>query len=332
MAADAGRPALGGGAGGGLAGLDAGAVDAGAVVDAGSAPCGACNIATPVCDVVARRCVRCTATQGCFGDLPTCDLAYQGGLGRCEVCVADGGGCGGATPICDTSAARCVGCVRHEDCPSGQCELGSQVCFLVGDGGFFLDAGVDAGRPDSGVFPDGGPSCPGPRDGGLATCVTECPQGFVCSGSECVLNGKGADLQVTLRWDSTDDLDLYVLEPLADGGTDAGVCEIFYGNRAPACAQGSLDLDSQAGCSMDLVLIENVIYPQDGGFPTPGTYEVRVNHFRSCSALSWVPFEVTVRKSGTTTGLCGVFQRGSPDFDIGGGAGAGRPIFTFTYP
>lgn len=94
--------------------VDAGVViDGGVTVDAGVSVCGACALSTPVCDEANRRCVRCTSTTGCFGDTPTCDLAFQGGLGKCEVCVGDGGGCGGSTPVCDTVRSRCVGCLRH---------------------------------------------------------------------------------------------------------------------------------------------------------------------------------------------------------------------------
>lgn len=322
---------------------DAGLVvrDAGVVEDAGmelgdggqSSVCGSCRLATPICDEVARRCVRCTLATGCFGDAPVCDISFQGGLGKCEACVADGGGCGGATPICDTVGSKCVGCLRHADCASSFCNLATQTCFVTGpDGGIVFDAGTpfDAGSGfDAGVsFPDGGPSCPGPRDGGLMPCTMECPQGFICSGNECVLNGSAADLQVTLRWDSTEDLDLHLDEPMADGGT----CELWYGSRNPACALGALDLDSQAGCSMDLVLIENIIYPTDGGRPTPGTYAVRVDHYTNCSPIQWVPFQVEVRKGLTTMGMCGVFRPNDPDWSTGGAAGAGRPMFTFTYP
>jgi hypothetical protein len=315
---------------GGSAIVDAGQPDTGTQPDAGPmSPCGTCNLAAPLCDVATRRCVRCTAAAGCSLDTPICDTTFQGGLGICAKCLADGRGCGGSTPVCDTQNARCVGCLRNSDCPSGACELVQQRCFdRLDDGGFFFDAGVpDAGQPDAGVsFPDGGPLCP-VRDGGPTACTLECPQGFFCFQNECILNGKAADLQVTLRWDSTEDLDLHLDEP-----TDGGICEIYYGARTPACAAGSLDLDSQAACSMDLVLIENIIYPQDGGAIPHGTYAVRVDHYTSCSPIQWVPFQVEVRKGGAVSGLCGVFRRTDPDWSTGGSAGAGRPIMTFTYP
>ncbi|MBE2251112.1 MAG: hypothetical protein IAE78_16350 [Myxococcus sp.] len=312
---DAGRASDGG------AGADAGIgpVDAGdASADAGPASgCGACAPAIPICDEASRRCVRCTARAGCFGDTPMCDLSFQGGLGKCETCVADGGGCSGATPVCDTLRSRCVGCLGHADCESGMCNLATEVCFPPGP--------FDAGAP---AVDAGGAGCPGPRDGGVTSCVTECPQGFTCSGNECILNGRGADLQVTLRWDSTDDLDLHLDEPLAGGGT----CEIWYGARTPACAAGALDLDSQAGCAMDLVLIENIVYPTDGGVPPSGLYTVRVDHYANCSPIQWVPFQVEVRKGSSTMGLCGVFTSTDPDWRNAGAAGSGRPIMTFTYP
>lgn len=327
---DAGRLDAGRSDGGAV---DAGAPDAGLEADAGmTSPCGPCNLAAPLCDPIAKRCVRCTASMGCAFDTPICDTAFQGGLGKCEKCLSDGRGCGGATPVCDTLNAKCVGCLRHTDCPSGLCELAQQRCFdRTDDGGFTFDSGVpfDAGSSfDAGVrFPDGGPLCPVP-DGGVTVCSVDCPLGFTCVQNECVLNGKAADLQVTLRWDSTEDLDLHLDEPLGD----AGVCEIYYGARTPACAVGSLDLDSQAACRMDLVLIENIIYPQDGGAIPHGTYAVRVDHWTSCSPIQWVPFVVEVRKGGTVSGVCGVFRPSDPDWNTHGGARAGRPLMTFTYP
>lgn len=301
-------------------------------LDAGRPPCGGCTLALPICDPKSHRCVRCSLSEGCSGTTPVCDVSFQNGLGKCERCLADGGGCGGSTPVCDTQNARCVGCTKHSDCESGLCELVSQICFgRTDDGGFFFDSGVpfDAGIAfDAGVsYPDGGAACP-MRDAGITRCTTECPPGFVCVGNECILNGKGADLQVTLSWDSTEDVDLHLDEPLPDGG----VCEIFYAARSPACAAGSLDLDSQAGCSNDLVLIENIIYPQDGGAIPHGTYEVRIDHWANCSSIQWVPFQVQVRKGNTVIGMCGVFTPADPDWNAHGHARAGRPVMSFTFP
>ena len=118
-------------------------------------------------------------------------------------------------------------------------------------------------------------------------------------------------------------------EPQPDGG----VCEIYYSdtNNPPgssSCgAMGSLDLDSNAACSIDNVDIENVIYPS--GAPTPGTYTVRVDYFAQCSATGPVPYEVTVRANGATHVYCGSFLPTEAD---NGSAGSGVTITTFTVP
>ena len=136
--------------------------------------------------------------------------------------------------------------------------------------------------------------------------------------------------QGPLRWDQPEDLDLHVVEPLAAGGS----CEIWYGdtNRpvgTSGCgAKGSLDLDSNAGCSIDNVDIENVIYPSSQPAPS-GTYTVRVDYFAHCSATTRVAYELTVRANGHTSVFCGSF--GIVDSD-NGGAGSGVQVTTFTVP
>ncbi len=197
------------------------------------------------------------------------------------------------------------------------------------------------------VFSDGGVTSrclPGGAAGGsgMACSGGECPRGFACSNGTCVLRGSTGPVQVTLRSPVAEDLDLYVVEPLPGGGT----CEIFYGQPnvdagpppiplpfplpvPPRCgAKGWLDLDSNAGCRIDNVNIENVIY-SPGVSVTRGTYVVRVNYYQNCSASSPVPFEVEVRANGQTRYYCGSFQ---PSQSSGGALGAGRVIATFTIP
>ena len=186
---------------------------------------------------------------------------------------------------------------------------------------------------DGGVFP----ACV-PRDGGSATCTTECPRGFRCIGGQCLLNGGNGPLQVTLRWNTQEDLDLHLDEPLPDGGS----CEIWYGdvndvdggNPSQCGAVGALDLDSEAACPSpaDYVDIENIIYPA-GAVAPAGTYNVRVDHYLSCDAtLPAVPFQLEVRQGNNLMGVCGVFFPSDADFSAGGAEGGGRPVFSFTVP
>jgi uncharacterized protein YfaP (DUF2135 family) len=144
----------------------------------------------------------------------------------------------------------------------------------------------------------------------------------------CVLNGGGGPVQVTVRWDTDTDVDLHLDEPLPGGGH----CEIYYGDTggsSSGCgAVGELDLDSNAGCNIDNVNIENIIYP--AGAPAPsGTYVVRVDYYDNCSVSTSIPYEIEVRANGQTTGWCDVFNASDAD---SGGAGSGRVITTFVVP
>jgi len=289
-------------AGGACPGADAGARDGGAP-DAGPHPgsCSpACPAARPACDFETAQCRVCTATRGC----------YLSSAPYCDVSVPDG---------------RCVGCRDDADCDGGTCSAAKKTCSAP-------PAAPDAGPVE---VPDGGgevectvslecdpPCAPGEvciagRCSARVPCAEECDHGFHCVQGECVLNGGGGDLQVTLRFSDPEDLDLHVVEP--------GGCEIYYGN--PVC-EGSLDLDSNAGCAVDNVDIENVVY-EAGNPPPSGTYRVRVDYYQNCTATKDVPFQVVVRKGGVVTGYCGVFSPGADDMGQGG---SGRDIVTFTYP
>ncbi len=292
--------------------------DAGAPPTAGS-KCGVCPVLTPVCDEAHATCVTCTATTGCGGDKGVCDTAANSGAGACVACTS-AHGCFGATPNCFTldGPPRCVECLKDDQCASGRCRQLTQTC-----------APVDAGTPgdvDGGALLDGGVCVAHQPPAG---CTLECGRGFTCVNNTCVLNGGGGPIQVTLRWDTDEDVDLHVLEP-----TTNGLCDIYYGNLdGSACgALGSLDLDSNAGCTIDSVDIENVIYPA-GTVPTPGTYTVKVDHYQNCStATTVVPFEVEVRTPAGPLGYCGAFHQNATGWSDSGGANSGRTVLTFTLP
>ncbi len=213
----------------------------------------------------------------------------------------------------------------------GGTDLAHRVVVAGGGGGSGGGGGAGGGGGVT-LYPDGGfPNCL-TRVVGALTCTTDCPPGFRCVGGECRLNGGDAYLQVTVRWDSFEDLDLHVIEPVADGGT----CEVFYANRNSALspstcgAQGALDLDSEPGCPSppDGVDIENLIYPQ-GATLVPGTYQVMLNHYRNCNVqLQQAAYQVEVRKGTQVTGLCGAFRRTDADF----GLDLSRLVMSFTIP
>jgi hypothetical protein len=77
------------------------------------------------------------------------------------------------------------------------------------------------------------------------------------------------DVQVTLRWESSSDIDLHVFEP--DG------TEIYFGDRGPTSTGGRLDVDSNVGCEQE-ASVENVFWP-DGDMPIGG-YRVVVTGYQ----------------------------------------------------
>lgn len=127
------------------------------------------------------------------------------------------------------------------------------------------------------------------------------------------------DVQVSLSWDTPTDVDLHLEQP--------DTTDIYYG--APTSAAGGvLDVDSNAGCSLDNINNENITYPTST--PPSGTYTVRVDYWSACSETGTTHYTVTVRvKNHTTQTFTGTFAPGDAD---GGGSGSGTTITTFTYP
>ena len=131
------------------------------------------------------------------------------------------------------------------------------------------------------------------------------------------------ELQVTLSWDQYNDLDLHVVQP--DGE------EIYYGH--PQSDEGGyLDLDSNAGCSIDSVNNEHITYP-DTAVILAGEYIVRVDFWSNCDVPNPTHYSVTARRGGTllpvTSGhnpYSGVFQPDEADY---GGQGSGVEVMRF---
>lgn len=114
--------------------------------------------------------------------------------------------------------------------------------------------------------------------------------GFSSDGSfyNGIALGTG-DVQLTLTWDSTDDLDLHVVDP--DGE------EIFW-NARTSTSGGQLDVDSNAACGGTTTTpVENIFWPS--GESPDGHYEVKVNFFEECGGDgSSQDFTVTTRIDG----------------------------------
>jgi len=125
-------------------------------------------------------------------------------------------------------------------------------------------------------------------------------------------------LQVSLSFQPSQDLDLHLVEPTGE--------EIFYGNRTSA-AGGTLDLDSNASCSIDGRNNENITYPT-GVTPPAGQYIVRVDYFESCDG-GGADFTVVVNNDGVHSSFSGSFTASDADQ---GNVGSGREITRFTFP
>ncbi len=121
------------------------------------------------------------------------------------------------------------------------------------------------------------------------------------------------DVQVTLSWDVDSDVDLHVIDPAGE--------EVFYAHQQ-AASGGQLDLDSNAGCTIDGVRNENITWPT--GRAPRGQYTVRVDYWANCS-VAQTNYTVRVNNGGTVQVFSGSFT-GSGD---AGGVGSGRTITTF---
>lgn len=96
------------------------------------------------------------------------------------------------------------------------------------------------------------------------------------------------DVQITLRWNTHDDLDLHVTDPAGE--------EINFSSRTSSSG-GELDVDANAGCPGSSSGVENIFWPP-GGAPR-GQYVVAVNFFGSCNGSGSVSFTVEVRVDGS---------------------------------
>jgi hypothetical protein len=94
------------------------------------------------------------------------------------------------------------------------------------------------------------------------------------------------DVQVSISWTGKSDVDLHIFEPSGE--------EVYFGHTTSATG-GNLDLDSNAGCSIDDVNNENIVWPT--GAAPHGTYRVVVDYWSDCAAerSDWV---VTVQAKG----------------------------------
>jgi hypothetical protein len=124
-----------------------------------------------------------------------------------------------------------------------------------------------------------------------------------CWGEEDTSVGTG-DVQVTLTWQTNDDIDLYVTDP--NGET------IYYMNDISTTG-GELDRDNL--CS-DMIIgrPENIYWPE-GGAPS-GSYSVQVNYFDPCEAEHPVNWTVRVIIKGAVQTFTGTLTQDEEFQDV----------------
>ena len=125
------------------------------------------------------------------------------------------------------------------------------------------------------------------------------------------------DVQVNVTWDSRADVDLHVVDPLAE--------EVYWQHKT-AVSGGTLDLDSNAGCSSDGPRAENIFWAS-GLIAPHGDYVVRADYWSNCAAVK-TNHVVTVNARGKPPQVFTGFFTGTGD---GGAKGSGRIITTATY-
>ena len=97
--------------------------------------------------------------------------------------------------------------------------------------------------------------------------------------------GTGA-LQVSLSFDNAKDVDLHLIEPEYNDEYGEPVSfydrHIYYFSPYAYNSGGELDLDSNAGCSIDNVNNENITYNDSTAWIPSGTYKVYIDLWENC--------------------------------------------------
>lgn len=107
------------------------------------------------------------------------------------------------------------------------------------------------------------------------------------------------DVQVTLTWASTNDLDLWVTGPDS---------EMIFFNHPDSASGGKLDVDANRACQGVLTNspVENVFWPL--GEAPRGTYTVQVQYYQQCESEAVVPYHVRIKTDDQITEYDGVMN------------------------
>jgi hypothetical protein len=114
---------------------------------------------------------------------------------------------------------------------------------------------------------------------------------------------KAGEIEIGLLWENTNDLDLYVVDPVG--------AIIFFGTRRSASG-GELDIDRNAGCQRDLTSkpVEHVVWP--AGRVPHGEFKILVHEYSNCGHPDPTPFRVELVAAGRQQTFTGMARRGEP--------------------
>jgi hypothetical protein len=119
-----------------------------------------------------------------------------------------------------------------------------------------------------------------------------------------VIRAGNGDFQASVAWTGASDLDLHVFDPSGE--------EVYFG-RPVVNSGGTLDIDSNAACSIDNTNVENIFWPLN--VAPAGEYRVQLAYYDDCNVprSDWV---VTVLVKGhtpfvTTGNFAGAVEAGA---------------------
>ena len=109
------------------------------------------------------------------------------------------------------------------------------------------------------------------------------------------------DIQVTLRWDGDNDLDLHVIDP--DGE------RIYFQNKVSGSG-GVLDVDANAGCSQNMTNnpVENIFWAES--IAPNGQFQILVHYYQHCDSEVNTPFTVRLLVDGEEQSFNGQVNNG----------------------
>ena len=124
--------------------------------------------------------------------------------------------------------------------------------------------------------------------------------------------GQTGEIQISLGWKNTNDLDLHVIDP--DGE------EVFFDNPRSR-SKGELDVDQNRSCGrVTNSPVENVFWAKENALE--GTYVVFVNHYQNCGGTDPTGFDVLVKIGDDEERLTGSIRFGD----------ARQQVHRFEYP